>query len=454
METRTAFLFPGQGSYIPGILSGIVERSPRAERVLATVDEVCTAEGRSPVSHLLRDTNSPSLAELSAERPDDLELVLFTGGVAAAEILAHLGLRADVVAGHSFGEISALTFAGALNVSAVVRLILRRQQAFRDASPPEGGMIALKLDARRTEHLVGLIDHPHLVLAVDNGPDQCVVSGPSELLTEVYQVAHAAGVDGTRLRVAHPFHNPVLREVADRLGTHTADLPFQAPRIPTYSALLGRYMTTAEDMRELAHVHLVRPVRFHNALLHLHRDGVRKFVESGPRDALTTVVDSCLPRHLTCVAPLRHRVSMAQLESLVFQEDKTPSAAEPVPPHNDSPASEASRLPAEAADESPVEQPEDAGGTALPADGDIRRELSRLYATHLELPEELITDDIDLEADLGIDSIKQLEVFAKARDRFGLPEPPEDLRVTSYTTLPEIIELIRRLASTAPAPQE
>jgi acyl carrier protein len=99
--------------------------------------------------------------------------------------------------------------------------------------------------------------------------------------------------------------------------------------------------------------------------------------------------------------------------------------------------------------EKPNALPETATSTArpgLPLRSQLILGLRSLYAEQLGYPEELVTEDIDLEADLGIDSIKQIEVFDAARRHFGLPQPPANLRVTAATTLGGIADSLERIA--------
>ncbi|MEV7229750.1 phosphopantetheine-binding protein [Polymorphospora sp. NPDC051019] len=73
--------------------------------------------------------------------------------------------------------------------------------------------------------------------------------------------------------------------------------------------------------------------------------------------------------------------------------------------------------------------------------------LRREYAEALDYPEDVFSDDADLDADLGVDSLKQVEMFARLRNRFGLPAPDADVRVTSFRTLPAVADGLVRLSS-------
>ncbi|MEV6560915.1 acyltransferase domain-containing protein [Nocardia sp. NPDC051756] len=437
MSARTAFMFPGQGSYVPGILATLISEFPSARKTLDQIDEMCDEHGHAPVSRLLTDPAAASLDDLIADRSPDLDVALFAGNIVTYRILVETGLHADVVVGHSLGEVSAFTAAGALTVRDATRLVFDRTTALRGCSIPDGGMVALAVGSRRATHLTGLIDDPSTVLAVDNGPDQSVISGPSAALTEAEHIAAAAGIQATRLRAIHPFHNRLLRDAAETLARSFAGIPVAEPKIPVYSPVLGRYVQSAEDVRAWVERHMTQPVLFYDGLLRLYRDGVRRFVESGGRDTLTTLVPACLPAAAATIAPLRRRCSAAEFRRAAdgtVQVEAVPATA---------PAAESANghRPTSTTDE-----PAD-----LPAADELFEQIRQIYADALGYPVDLLDADIDLEADLGIDSIKQIEAFRLARQRFGLPEPPAEVRVTSYSTLTELAELLRRLAGSEQA---
>lgn len=441
MSARTAFMFPGQGSYVPGLLADLISEFPSARETLDQLDEMCDEHGRPPVSRLLIDPAAASLDDLVADQSADLDVVLFAGDVVTYQILVETGLHADVVAGHSLGEVSAFTAAGALTVRDATRLVFDRTTALRGCAIPDGGMVALAVGSRRATHLAGLLDEPSTVLAVDNGPDQSVISGPSAALAEAERIAAAAGIRATRLRAIRPFHNRLLRDAAEALARSFADIPVAEPKIPVYSPVLGRYAQSADDIRAWVERHMTQPVLFYDGLLRLYRDGVRRFVESGGRDTLTALVPACLPAAADRVAPLRRRCSAAEFRQAIGSDDTVPAAA----PATESPNGHrpASFVPvteefAEPTSDEPAE---------LPGADELFAQIREIYADALGYPVDLLDADIDLEADLGIDSIKQIEAFRLARQRFGLPEPPADVRVTSYSTLTELAELLRTLGA-------
>ncbi|WP_194837608.1 acyltransferase domain-containing protein [Nocardia sp. XZ_19_369] len=482
MTVRTAFMFPGQGSYIPGALHRLINEFPAAQAVLDQIDEVCAELDHAPVSRLLVDPGAPSLDDLVADQSADLDAALFASNIVTYQILVSIGRHADVVLGHSLGEVSAFTAAGALTVPDATRLVFSRTTALQSNSIPSGGMLALSIGSHRAAHLVDFVAEPRVAVAVDNGPEQCVVSGPDAGLTDVERIAAAVGIRATRLRAIQPFHNRLLLDAADDLSRAFADIPVAEPRIPVYSPVLGRYVGSADDIRSWVGGHLTRPVLFYDALLRLYRDGVRCFLESGGRNTLTRMVPACLPAAADTVTPLRRRCSAAEFRQAVESAasgppdsgavDAAPKRADtdggtsngkqaasfvPVPVAVPESSTEPKRTAPEQSTEpdrsatpdhsaTPESDAAEAQTTGLPGTADLVARIREIYADTLGYPAEMLDADVDLEADLGIDSIKQIEAFRLVRQQFGLPEPSAEIRVTSYSTLAEVAELLRSLA--------
>ncbi len=480
MNPRTAFLFPGQGSYLPGLFDKLVDHYPVIDEVLTTVDEVAAGLGRASVSPMLLDTDSPTLQELVDTDPPALHLTIFAASVTAFRLLAEEGgVRPDVLLGHSFGELTALTAAGALDLADGAYLVAQRDESLWRSTAPRGGLVAVNCGARRARDLLGALDEWQLSVAADNGPDQVVISGPDEALSRLQEASGALGLTATRLRIPYPFHNRLMLDAADDFAARTAEVPKRVPRLPVYSSILGRYVDDVADVEQAIRGHLVMPVRFLDAIRAVHADGVRGFVESGPKGVLVDLVSRIVPDVVTA-APLRQRADRRAL--LVGVADflggdkgrREPARADAV----SAPASKSQRpdaahgriggaggrrqeerlaarreqVPVTAPAPTHPERPPTAvaGHRRAPGAGLDREEVldavRRLYADMVGYPSDVFESGTDLEADLGIDSIKQTEAFARICDHFGVPESVADVRLTDYPTVDAIADLVVELA--------
>ncbi|MFF9570420.1 acyltransferase domain-containing protein [Streptomyces sp. NPDC014685] len=455
MVERCAFVFPGQGAYLPAVLARLAVDEPLVEETLRPLDATAVRLGRSAPSRLLLDERAPALSELVDEAPADLHTALFAAEMVLFRLLTERHkLCPDVLLGHSFGELVALTAAGVYEPTEGMALVTARDEAFAARPPEHGGMLALEMSAPRAEALLVGLGEWEVTLAADNSPRQCVVSGPVEPLGRVRRAAGAIGVGATPLRVPYAFHHRMLAAVAGDFTRRATALRAGPARHLLHSAILGRRVDETDAVADLVAAHLVRPTRFTDAVRLLHAQGVEVFVECGPRGTLSDLVTATVPG-VRVVAPLRRRVGGPELaESLsgLTPASRTSTAphASPIPtapptapslPVAPSPLAARVHRPGPAAEGTP------SGAEAFPDRRSVVATLRTLYAAALGYPPEVLTDDADLEADLGVDSIKQTELFARAATRFGRTLPTDGSRLTRYTTL----DALAGLLSTLPA---
>lgn len=439
----TVALFPGQGAYRPGALKGHWESGDATVRAtFEEVDAVAKELTGRAVSATVFQPSPPSPAALLESAPDTLQLAVFTTAVAAHRLLAERGAAPSVHLGHSLGELAALTCAGAWDLADAAAILCERISVLREHDRSGGAMLALGCDAGRAERIVALIGDPGLVLAVDNG-HQSVVSGRAEPIGTAAGIAAELGITHTRLRSPHPFHHPLLDAARTALAERIASYTSRPLGVPVYSPILGRFYRDGDDLTRLLALHLVTPVEFGPAVSALYDAGARVFVESGAGRVLTALVEQARPgAHVVAplagwdeeaglaaaAAALRSPVARSSAPGAAVRETAAPAAVEP--PAVEPPA---------------VERPV-AGAVAATTPAPDRDELSSrvraLYAEAMEYPEEVFTDDVQLEADLGVDSVKQTELLSRLGDRFGLGLPPAGLRVADYDTFGKVVDFV------------
>ncbi|MFE4306030.1 acyltransferase domain-containing protein [Streptomyces sp. NPDC056664] len=416
MAVETVFLLPGQGGYTPGLFAG--DDSPEVAEVLDTADRIAAEFGRGGVSHLLRQPDAPPAADLVRADSFALQLAVFAAAVGSFRI-AERQDTPDVVVGHSMGEIAALTVTGAFTPADGARLVCHRSEALLAHCPSDGGMVALELPAARAAHLVGAVADRGLAVAVSNAPRQTVVSGPDEAVEVVARLAGALGVQATRLNAPFPFHSPMLAIAAHAFGEAITGIRQHPLRAAVYSPVAGGYVQDDSDLKALLVRQLTTSVGFMAAVRELHADGARRFVECG-RAGLSGLVRRSVPEVDTTstVRTSRSTVTAAPVGTLT---DSAPAGPAPVVES------------APAADPAPL----------------VLDELRELYASALGYPVEVITGDADLEADLGIDSLKRAEMLGKVSARFGLGESAVDGRFVAQPTLADLADLITAVRPSA-----
>lgn len=420
-----AWMLPSPGAHLPGVLGPVVGTDLRP--VLKQVDLVAERYGWGPVSPLLLEGDAE-------EHLGHLWLGFFATSLAVAGRLDAAGVRRDVLVGHSGGEVTALVVAGCFSVEDGARVLAERHRAVASAGLSAGGMVVLKAPVRRVSALCDAVDGGSLVVAVDNGPRQVVVSGEAAAIALLEKASAALDIETVRLRIPDSYHNPRLAAAGRRLSDTLADLVVRAPLSVVYSPQLGRYVESVADVRELLERILVLPVRFRQALHTLYADGMDTFVECGAKDILSAVVPECLPAAARAVPMLTSRAGAARFDDLITSLiTDEPAVAAPAPP-----ASAPAQVSATPSPAPPAEN-------GLPDEDTLRAEIRGVYAEALQYPVEVIEDDVALEAELGVSSLKQTQVMVALLDRYGLPTPPPDVRVTSYRTVADVARLLREL---------
>ncbi|MEV6937389.1 acyltransferase domain-containing protein, partial [Streptomyces sp. NPDC051132] len=414
----TVFLLPGQGGYTPGMLAGEAG-SPMVAEVLHTVDRVAGEFGRGGVSGLLTNPGSPSAAELVRTDSFALQLAVFAAAVASCR-LAEKHQTPDVLVGHSMGEIAALTVAGAFDTADGARLVCHRSEALLAHCPQGGAMAALELPADRAAHLVDAVAVPGLAVAVSNAPRQTVVSGSEEAVGTVMRLAEALGAQATRLNAPFPFHSPLLGAAGEAFGQAVAGIAQHPLRRTVYSPVDGGYVSDSTDLKALLVRQLMRPVYFLAAVRGLHAAGASRFVECG-KAGLSGLVRRSVPDVIaeptvrTAARAGAAEAVAAPVTALTAPVPAVAAAAAPVPVASVAPVVDAAQ---------------------------ILEQLRELYATALGYPAEAITGDADLEADLGIDSLKRAEMLGRVAARFGLRDSAAEGRFIVQPTLAELAGLV------------
>ncbi|QFZ18404.1 type I polyketide synthase [Saccharothrix syringae] len=295
---RIAFLFPGQGSQHVNMGADLAMHSATAQAVW---DELgpCRFDGRA-----LHRVVFPPPAFTDDRRAAQHDLLTATEwaqpALAAAEaallaVLRGLGLEPDHLAGHSFGELTALHAAGVLDAASLLRLARARGEAMRDAAADTPGAMTAVTATRAEVDTVLDSCGGGIWLANHNTPDQFVLSGTTAAIEAAEGKCAAQGIATRRLDASTAFHSPLVAAAARRLERVLGDLEIREPRIPVHGNQdAAPYPTDPAAVRNRIAGHLVAPVLFDRQVEALHEAGVRTFVEVGPGTALTGLVERVL----------------------------------------------------------------------------------------------------------------------------------------------------------------
>ena len=292
-----AFLFPGQGSQYVGMGQDLALHFDEARSVW---DRVAGMEfGSQPLHELVfpRPGFGPAdeqeqTAKLT--RTEWAQPALAACSMAALAVLRRLGLEPSAVAGHSFGELSALCAAGSFELADLVRAARCRGELMAAASAIPGAMTAVRATTQQIqESLDGR--HANVLIANRNGPRQIVLSGPTTDIAAAETDLTASALAFKRLPVSTAFHSPLVSSSTAPFREFLDATPMQPPRLAVFGNTSAEpYPADVSEARGVLARQLAHPVRFEEMVRNMARAGVRTFVEVGAGSVLTALVGECL----------------------------------------------------------------------------------------------------------------------------------------------------------------
>lgn len=292
--SKTAFLFPGQGSQTPGMAVALAEASAAAKDVLSTVDEALS----QPLSALMAEGPADNLTLTTNAQP-----ALFASSMAVvAAIAEHSGKLldefGDYVAGHSLGEYSALAAVGVFDVATGAGLLRQRGDAMQAAVPVgEGAMAALiGADIALADKVVAGAEGAGAVqIANDNAPGQVVISGSVSGVKAAMSLAQEEGLKRViELPVSAPFHSSLMAPASDVMATALSDTVFSAPSLPVICNVLASAEDKPDALRNNLITQVTGRVRWRESLEYMQQNGVTRFIELGTGKVLSGLVKRTL----------------------------------------------------------------------------------------------------------------------------------------------------------------
>ncbi len=286
-----ALLFTGQGSQRVGMGQGLAAHDASFADHLSRVVEALDEHIDRPLASVLDGATDDS-GSLLLHRTQYTQPALFALEVALHHWWGDVGLRPNVLVGHSVGELAAAHAAGILTLEDASRLVVARG-ALMAACRADGSMVSVQAD--EAEVRAALAGREHLAtIGGLNDPMQTVVSGDSTVVAEVAALFAAVGRRTRRLDVSHAFHSPHMDRALEGLRAVAADCPSRVGTVPVLSTLTGDWLDGSRDLTE----HWVRqvrePVRFLDAVRVLAARGTTQYLELGPAPILSAMASACL----------------------------------------------------------------------------------------------------------------------------------------------------------------
>ena len=281
---KIGFLFPGQGSQFVGMGKELYE----------------TDEDYKSIYDKVKDITGIDIAKISFEGPDEVlnqtkytQLAVLTNSLAELEVLKKKGVKADISAGLSLGEYTALIYSNALSFEDGVRLVQKRGEFMQDLAPKGNWQMAavLGVSDKEVETLCSKVQKGFAVPANYNCPGQVVVTGDEEGIMELQDLAKEMGIRKVRiLKTSGPFHTEKLKRSSDALRKELDKVKINNFESQVVRNIDGEVYNDNDDVRDILARHIMSPVRFSKSLLNMKSLGVDNFIEVGPGKTLSGFV--------------------------------------------------------------------------------------------------------------------------------------------------------------------
>ena len=279
---KKAYVFPGQGAQYSGMGKDLYESNPKARALFDKADEILGFK----ISEIMFSGTDEELKQTRVTQP-----AIFLHSVALAVALGE-EFQPDMVAGHSLGELSALTAAGALSFEDGLRLVSARAEAMQKACEVKPSTMAavIALADEKVEEVCAGIDGV-VVAANYNCPGQVVISGEVESVQAACVALKEAGAKrALPLNVSGAFHSPMMEPARAELQKAIEATEFHTPRCAVYQNVDAQPHTDPVEIKQNLIAQLTSPVRWTQSVERMCADGATAFEELGPGQVLQGLI--------------------------------------------------------------------------------------------------------------------------------------------------------------------
>lgn len=432
-----AACFPGHGSQSVGMFHGCLSGFPEARQVIARADDLYKERYGERLSTTVGSGRDDRLT-----MPTVMQPAIVTASLAMFAVLEAAGIPVSMLMGHSLGEYSALIASRAVSFEDGFAAVMDRVETIESIPYAMRGAMAVALprslhDMHRVRAVVAELScRGPLSIAIVNSDEQLVVSGSRALVADVTERLAAESIESFALPVPVGFHSPVLSPVVTEFEHRLERYHWNRPDIPVISTITQGTLQPGdvEHLPQLLAGQLVTPFDFRDCIASCRSAGARVFVDMGPKHIIGTLIEHQLHDggatvlKLDC-GPDGGARTAERIQSLQWlcgtQGNGRKAESEPTKP---------------------------AATAPRPTADDVRTALLDALCEATGYPAEVIDPDMDLEADLGIDSVKQMQALGTVAERVGIQ--PESLDLSQARTLRQIVECLEHAEPTAPRRQD
>ena len=281
---KIGFLFPGQGAQYVGMGKDLYENYTEAREEYDKVNQITGID----------------IAEISFNGPEDLlnetkytQLAILTMSLAILEILKTKNIKAEISAGLSLGEYSALIYSGALSFEDGIKVVQKRGKYMQEMVPEGQWRMAaiLGMSDEQVEEICNNVKDGFVVPANYNCEGQIAISGEKEAVEKAEELAKEAGAKRVlELKTSGPFHTIKLKKASEELRKELDKININKFESKVVKNIDGEIYTNQDDVKDILEKHIISPVRFSKTVQTMLNEQVDAFIEIGPGKTLSGFV--------------------------------------------------------------------------------------------------------------------------------------------------------------------
>lgn len=492
-DNEVALLFPGHGSQYEGMLRMLDSFIPAAKETLDKANRVyMSLSGELLTSNWTTSKINDAIV---------LQPSLFAASMVMYSFLESQNICSNCMLGHSLGEIAALCASGSISFEDGLTICYCRAKALDYLSPDLTGRM-VSVQGTQNDKLITdfLSQNPNSRIGIINAPTQYVVSGTVAEMEALVQLCKKNNITNHLLPIPYPFHSPLLTEVSKSYFKAIQNIEFRPNKVPVYSTILGRFYDANDfygsNIASILASQLTNPFNFINSINDIYKAGYKVFVECGPNNILSKLTEKILsdsPK-LIMYTNSSHEDTMLSIAKFlakynlnVYENTKglgdndmktilintisiitgypikiikqyiencnSGNYVQELAINSFAEKEILSRLEGTfresnlnsvikenylSADNAILELSPNSQATTI---DDIVNYLKKVISQKTGYPVELLDNNADLEADLGIDSVKQAEIIGKVREYYDY-ELDSDVKVKDYPNIKSIAEYV------------
>ncbi|HPS29282.1 MAG TPA: SDR family NAD(P)-dependent oxidoreductase [bacterium] len=461
-DEKLAFCFPGQGTHYISMGKFLYESNQLFKDIINEVDALAKKHmDFNLIGHIYGEIGNSEI-EKKLGTLVGAQVSLFAVELGLAKVLEEKGIIPDVLVGHSFGEISALTFAGVWDIPTAFEVVKARIEAAefgRNASKFPLGMMSIVCSEERRDKLLSLAGE-NLILTNINAPGRFVLSGELEIVKKTVELAESFGLEARLLPIGSAFHSRFMEPAKEKFYNALSKLPATDPKYDILSTVTGEYIPKKLNSEKIAghlSLQLTTKLNLPREIERLHSEGINHYLEVGPGWSMTKMISEILKdRNFKALPTMHPKIGDAEvfaramafltLTGHVNSQTQKRRISDFVSPDmlnfikTNSPETFEALADLHAkfiktfedkielnktAPTSPTSQTlRETSGQASQTKTDydwetrIKQELAKMTG----YPLDMLESGLDLEADLGIDSIQRAELWVNLSKEFNIPE--------------------------------